>query len=362
MYQVSCASCAASFEYNIEDYIHLCPYCNSGFIIDFEEGAKEIVGDHFVIPNRLDKETVEKLFYSWVTARYHRPDRVSAEFKVLGSYGVCLPYWVVSLEAHTFWSGHSQKQNQYAGQASEHGAKFLKEEGRFSRRYRWAILARKSPKEHWGLERLHNPIEKVFVDWDGFPLDEALGPAPEGVPSVYEGKQIFRFEHSNGITVAGIQVKESAAIARTKDQIQEYHRRISKTKVGTLYEHRTEIEVVGIHVVHVPFWILRYAFIPKSAFRYFTTARERRLVVNGYTENILEAELPLNASDKVMTNLIVCGSLAFISLALSVFTHPMFFLLFVTFGLVCFLSAWKIFNREILDTDLGVGAENREPA
>lgn len=362
MYQVSCASCAASFEYNIEDYIHLCPYCNSGFIIDYDEGAKEIIGDHYIIPSRLDKDTVEKQFFNWMNERYHRPDRVADEFKVLGSYGVCLPYWVVSLEAHTMWSGHSQKANQYPGQAPDHGAKFLREEGRFSRRYRWAILARKSPKEHWGLERLHEPRENVIVDWDGFPLDESLGLPPEGTPSVYEGKQAFRFEHSNGLTVSGIQVKESAAISRAKDQIQEYHRRICKTKVGTLYEHRTEIEVVGIHVVHVPFWIVRYAFIPKSAFRYFTTARERRLVISGYTERILEAELPLNASDKVMTNLIVCGALAFVSLALSVMVHPLFFLLFMSFSLVCVLSAWRIFNKEKTDGDLGVGVEQREPA
>jgi hypothetical protein len=362
MYQVSCASCAANFEYNVEDYIHLCPYCNSGFLIDLEEGAKEIIGDHFIIPNRIDKETVEKIFANWMTQRYHRPDRVTSEFKVLGAYGVCLPYWVVSLEAHTFWSGHSEKSKQYSGQPSEYGARFVKEEGRFSRRYRWAVLARKSPKEHWGLERLHQPREGVLVDWDGFPLDESMGQAPEGVPSIYEGKQTFRFEHANGTNVAGIQIKESMAIARAKDQIQEYHRRISKKKVGTLYDHRTEMEVVGIHVVHVPFWILRYAFVPKSAFRYFTTARERRIVVSGYSENVLEAELPLNASDKVMTNLIVCGSLSFVSLALSVFVHPLMFLLFVAFGLVCVLSAWKIFNTEKADKDLIPGVENHEPA
>ena len=361
MYQVACANCAANFEYNIEDYIHLCPFCNSGFIIDYEEGAKELVGDHYIIPNRLDKDTVEKSFRSWATERYHRPDKVGDEFKVLGSYGVCLPYWVVSLEAHTFWSGFSAKASTYTGQNSEFGAKFLKDDGRFSRRYRWCILARKSPKEHWGLERLHHPREKVIVDWDGFPLDESLGTPPEGVAAVYEGKQLFRFEHTNGITLAGIQIKESAAIARTKDQIQEYHRRMCKTKVGTLYEHRTEIEVVGIHAIHIPFWILRYAFLPKSAFKYLTTARERRLVISAYTERILEAELPLNAGDKVMTNLIVCGSLSLICLTLTVFIHGLFFLLFALFLLVCVLSAWKIFSKEKRENDLGLGSELAEP-
>jgi hypothetical protein len=361
MYQVTCASCAANFEYNLEDYIHLCPFCNSGFIIDYEEGAKELIGDHFIIPNRMDKDSIEKMFKKWMMEKYHRPERVEQEFKVLGSYGVCLPFWIVSLEAHTFWSGHSQKANAYPGQSPEYGSKFLKEEGKFSRRYRWSILARKSPKEHWGMERMHHPRESVMVDWDGFPLDESMGQAPEGVPPIYEGKESFRFDQSNGVNVAGIQIKESSAIARAKDQVQEYHRRICKTKVGTLYEHRTEIEIVGIHVVHVPFWVLRYAFVPKSVFRFLTTARERRMVISGYTEKILEAELPLNASDKVMTNLIVSGSLALISLALSIFVNPLLFFVFVVLSLVCILSAWKIFGREKPDADLGHGSENPEP-
>lgn len=361
MFQVSCAACSASFEYNPEDYIHLCPYCSSGFVLDLEEGVKELVGDHYIIPNRVDRETVEKTFFEWLASRYHRPEKIKSEFQVLGCYGVCLPYWVVSLEAHTFWSGHSEKANHYSGEPPEYGAKFVKEEGRFSRRYRWAILARKSPKEHWGLERLHMPRERVMVDWDGFPLDESLGTPSEG-GLVYDAKQSFKFDHSNGLTVAGIQARENMAIARARDQIQEYHRRICKTKVGTLYEHRTEIEVVGIHIVHLPFWVLRYAFVPKSVFRYFTTARERRILVQGFTQQVLEAELPLNASDKVMTNMFVCGSLSFLSLALSVFVHGLFFMLFAAFAAVCVLSAWKIFSREEVDTDLGRGAENPEPA
>ena len=360
MFQVSCASCSASFEYNPEDYIHLCPYCSAGFILDIEEGAKDLVGDHYIVPNRTDRDQVEKSFFDWIGERYHRPERVKAEFQVLGCYGVLLPYWVISLEAHTFWSGHSVKANQYSGQPGEYGAKFVKEEGRFSRRYRWAVLARKSPKEHWGLERLHHPREMVMVDWDGFPLDESMGAVAEG-GSIYDSKTTFKFEHSTGLSVAGIQIKESVAIARARDQIQEYHRRVCKTKVGTLYEHRTEIEIVGIHVVHLPFWVMRYAFIPKSVFRYFATARERRLLIQGFSQAVLEAELPLNSSDKVMTNLVVCGSLSFVSLALSVFVHPLFFFLFVIFSSVCMLSAWKIFNRDKPDSDLGRGVENSEP-
>ena len=273
-----------------------------------------------------------------------------------------LPYWVISLEAHTYWSGHCAKQKHYPGQSHELAAKFIREDGRFSRRYRWSVLARKSPKEHWGLERLHKPKEFVMTDWDGFPLDETMGVQDEGDKPIYDAKMAFKFEHTGNLTLAGIQIKESQAILRAKDQITEYHRRIAKSKIGSLYEHRTEVEVIGIHIVHIPFWLLRYSFSPNSVFRLFSTVRERRILVQGYTKAVLDAEMPLSSSDKVLTNLIVCGVLGFISLVLSVFFHPLFFLSFLGFSFVAGISAWKILKKEKQDDDLNFGPENKEPA
>lgn len=361
MYQVFCAACNASFEYNNEDYIHICPYCSSGFVLDYEEGTKELIGDHFVIPNRLSREKVVDIFETWIKERYHKPDRIKDEFNILGMYGICMPYWIVSLEAHSYWSGHSRKAHEYVGQRPEYSAKFVKEEGRFSRRYRWCILARKSTKEHWGLERLHHPKESVLVDWDGFPLDESMGRPPEDVVSIYQSKKPFKFEHVNGLVVSGVQLKENAAIARTKDQVVEYHRRICKTKVGTLQDHRTEVEVVGIQIMHIPFWVIRYGYAPKSAFRFLTKTRENRLIISGYTEAVLEAELPINANDRVMTNLIVCGVLSLVSLFFSMFVHSLFIIVTLVFVAVCVLSAWKIFSKNPVDHEIVKGIENNEP-
>lgn len=362
MYEVSCPSCHASFEYNTDDYIHLCPFCSTGFVIDAEEGAKDLIGDHYIIPSNIHSDEIQKIFYEWIKERYHRPEKIKNEFEVLGYYGVMLPFWVISLEAHTYWSGHSAKEKNYPGQSHELAAKFVKEEGRFSRRYRWSILARKSPKEHWGLERLHKPKENIMVDWDGFPLDETMGAPDEGDPAIYDAKMSFKFEHTGNLTVAGIQVRESQAILRARDQITEYHRRISKTKIGGLYEHRTEVEIVGIHIVHVPFWVLRYSFAPASIFKLFTTARERRILVQGYTKAVLDAEMPLSSADKVLTNLIVCALLAFISITVAVFINPLFFFLFLIFLMVAVFSGLKILRKEKGDMDLMKISENKEPA
>lgn len=362
MYEVQCPACSSNFKFQVDDYIHLCPYCSSGFIIDLEDGGKDIIGEHYIIANTLDRNRVAEIFYEWIGQRYHRPERIKQEFGILGAYGLCLPYWVVSLEAHSLWSGHSRKANDYIGTQSDYSTRFLPEDGRFSRRYRWAVLARRNPKEHWGLERLHNPVEQVLVDWDGFPFDDTMGVIETTQTPVYNLKQSFKFDLANGLKVEGVQLRETGIVARVRDQVNEYHRRICKTKVGTLHEHRTEVEVVGIHLVHVPLWFVRYAYAPKSVFRYFTPVRERRIVIEGHTEKVLEAEMPLNSTDKVMTNLLVTGSMGFISLGVSIFFHPMFFFLFVIFTLVSVLSAWRIFGRDKIDRDMMRGHELNEPA
>lgn len=361
MFEVSCAACQSSFAFNTEDYIHLCPFCSAGFVIDPDEGAKDLIGDHYIVPSRVQTDIVQNIFEDWLKERTLKPEKIAKEFSLIGAYGVMLPYWVVSLEAHTFWSGHSKKAKRYAGQKQDPTSQFVREEGRFSKKYRWAVLARKSPKEHWGLERLHRTRESVLVDWDGFPLDETMGVQEENDKPIYDAKMQFRFEAASGLPVAGIQIKENQAIMRTKDQINEYHRRIAKSKIGTLFEYRTEIEIVGLHVVHLPFWFIRYTYQPKSAFKMFSSVRERHITLQGYTKSVLEAELPLVKRDKVMANLIVCSALALISLTLSIFLHGLFFFLFLIFLTVSIVSSWKILSKEKRDPDLTGTRENLEP-
>lgn len=362
MYEVSCPSCTVAFEYNVEDYIHLCPACSSGFALNLEEGTKEVIGDHFIIPNKTSKQQADEIFFKWLSERHHRPEKAKKEFKILGSYGASIPFWVVSIEAHTYWSGHSAKAEAYAGQATNFGSRFAREDGRFSKKYRWSTLARKSPKEHWGLERLHHPKEPINVDWDGFPFDDAMGKTLDtSLPAIYDSKMLFKFEHSSDLVISGIQVREQNAIARAKDQIQEYHRRICKTKVGTLYEHRTEVEVVGVHLVHTPFWVLRYAYIPTGMARFFSPAKEKHLLIQGYTQAVLEAELPVERSAKVFANLVVTSTLSLVSLVLAITMHPLFLLLTAFFAFISVGSVWKIFSKDVTDPDLIPGSENREP-
>jgi hypothetical protein len=360
MYEISCAACNALFEYSYDDYIHLCPFCSNGFIIDVEENTKELITGHFIIQNKINKGFVEQTFKDWLLQRYHSPQKIDKEFKILSSYCIYLPFWVVAAETHTFWAGYSLKARHYPGQTKDYKSQFLKEEGHFSKKYRWCILARQSPKEHWGIDRLHHPKESIFVDWDGFPLDESVGISKENNKPIYDTKSAFKFELTGGEIVAGIQVKESAAISRAKDQINEYHRRLSKSKVGTLYEYKNELEVLGIHIVHMPFWIVRYLYNPQSVFKYFTNPREKRVLMFGPTGEILEGESALTRRDKALTNTLVAAFLFSLSFLLAVVFHPLFMILAFFFMVVGVSSAFRMLRKDTVDEDLVPGRDTSE--
>jgi hypothetical protein len=91
-------------------------------------------------------------------------------------------------------------------------------------------------------------------------------------------------------------------------------------------------------------------------------ARERRLLVQGYTKAVLEAEVPISAYEKIFTNLILSMILGFVSFSMGIFLNPLFYVLFILFMSVGIFSAWKIQREQKKDTDLIKGFENNEPA
>jgi hypothetical protein len=106
---------------------------------------------------------------------------------------------------------------------------------------------------------------------------------------------------------------------------------------------------------------VRYSYAPQSAFRFLSTEKERRILVQGHSLAVLDSELPITGSDKVVTNMVVCGVLGFVSLVLSIFYSPAFFFATLIFLVVCLASAWKIFRKDKPDADIGSGFELKEP-
>lgn len=329
MYELSCPNCSAAAQYDFNDYLLMCPFCSTSFRRDEETGQKEIYSDHYIIPHAATPAQVKSDVVEWLSRMHHRQGAVNQEYKVKTLRGLCIPYWIVSMEVHTAWKGLVKRETRQRLDTHP-GADWLTESGQFKRNYRWAVSARNNICESWGLTRLHKPKEQITVEWDGFPLDSTFSrgqirPA-DASRGVYDARERFDTKYSNGLPIIGVQIAEEEALRRARYHVEQYHLQLARLNVDFLIDFRTEIEVAGVQLVHLPFWFATYFYQPRSALRHVMRPREKHVLIAGYNNGILDGELALKRNDKIWVNAIICGLATVLFFLLGIVWHPAFLL------------------------------------
>jgi len=347
VYELQCPSCNKASQYNFSDFLLLCPFCSATFRFDVETGQKELFGDHYIVPNLLDAGTIKELALEWLRRIHHKPGAVDKEFFVVDVQGFSIPIWIVSLEGHTAWKGLVKKQNRHI--MTHSNTDFLVETGQFRRSYRWAILARTNICETWGLTRLHEPTEAISVEWDGFPFDSTFSRGrllDEEQKSAYDARHYFEFKYANGLPILGIQVEEEEGLRRAKNHVELYHYKLSCLNTDYLIDYRTELEVAGIQLIHVPIWKVGYLYRPRSLARHFYKPKEKRLIIDGYAKSILTGELAMVYHDKVMINAYVTAGAAILLFMLGITWHPAFVIVAVFALAISVFSVYTSMKRK----------------
>ena len=345
MHELSCPSCGSASQFDIRDHLLMCPFCSATFRLDLDTGQKEIYGDHYIIPNTADPRQIRDIVIEWLRRMDHRPGNTDREYFVVDLNGVSVPFWIISLEAHTAWKGLVKREARNRLDTSP-GSEFLIENGQFRRSYRWAVSARDNLCEIWGMTRLHTPKEDLKVEWDGFPLDSTFsrGRLKEhetvGDRTAYDLREFFEFKFANGLPILGIQVDEEEALRRAKFHVDLYHHKLSKLNVEYLVDYRTELEIAGIQLIHLPFWHARYVYRPRKFLRHFYTPKEKNMVIEGFTQGVLFGELALVHRDKIWINAVVCAACSVLFFLLGSLWHPAFFLVAFFAAIVAFASGY----------------------
>lgn len=344
MHELYCPTCNSPSQYNFSDYMLMCPFCSATFKLDTDTGQKELYGDHYIVPNTMDLGAVKEFSMEWLRRLHHKPSLADKEYFIIDIQGISLPLWIVSLEGHTSWKGLVQKQRRSFTSTSP--TDYLVETGQFRRSYRWAVSARSNICETWGLTRLHQPPEPVSVEWDGFPLDSTLSrgrlmETDNEDKSAYDIRKFFEFKFANGLPILGVQVPEEEALRRAKSHVQLYHYKASCLNVDYLLDHRTELEIAGIQLIHVPFWKVTYMFRPKNSLRHFMKTQEKRLIMDGYGKGVLNGELAVLHKDKVTVNGVVTGAASIFFFLLGALWHSSFFLVALFSLVVCGFSLYR---------------------
>lgn len=338
MYELACPSCNSPSTYDLTNFLLMCPFCSVTFQLNSEMGIKEIYQDHYIVASTTNPAQVKVLVLEWLKRLNHKPGATEKEYFVTKISGLSMPYWVASMEVHTHWKGLIQKQQRFR---IDHvpGKDYIIESGQFKRNYRWAVSGRNNLCESWGMTRLHEPKEKVEVYWDGFPLDSTFSrgqiQAAKSEKSAYDTREFFEFKFSNGMAVVGIQVSEEEALRRAKLHVEQYHLALSRLHVDLLTDFRTEVEIAGIQLIHLPFWHASYIYRPRTSLRYFYKPKEKHVLLEGYNCGVLVGELPIHHKDKQWVNAIVCAAAALGMFILGVAWHPALLLV----GLFCLIVA-----------------------
>ncbi len=334
MYELACPACNSPSQYDFNDNLLMCPFCSATFKLDADSGQKEIFNDHYIIANTSSPVQVKSLVLDWLKRLNHKPGATEKEFFVTNIRGLSIPYWVVSVEAHTTWTGLVQRQ-QRTRLDMQPGSDYLIEKGQFKRNYRWAVSGRHNLCEAWGVTRLHEPKENLKVQWDGFPLDSTFSRGqlqePTSQKNAYDSREFFEFKFANGLAIVGIQVDATEALRRAKLHVEQYHLELARLNVDYLTDYRTEVEVAGVQLIHLPFWTAAYMYRPRTFLRHFYRPKEKNVVLEGFNNGILGGELPLRHKDKLWVNAVVCGVASLVFFLLGIMWHPAF-LLIALFG------------------------------
>lgn len=372
MHELSCPSCGTASQYNLDDNLLICQFCSTSFTLDRTNGRKEIFSDHYIVPNMVDNQTVKDAVMEWLQRMHHRPASASKEFFVVDIHGVSIPFWVTSLDVHTVWKGLVKRHSRNTLNLAP-GADYLMETGQFRRSYRWAVCARSNLCERWGLTRLHEPKEKINVEWDGFPLDSTFSrgrledKTESDEKNIYESREFFDYKYANGLPILGVQIDEEEALRRGRHHAELYHYRLAKLNADYLIDIRTELEIAGIQLIHLPFWHATYQYRPKTALRHFYRPRNKNILLDGSGKGILKSELAIIHRDKVWINTIVCAFIAILFFLLGTIWHPAFFLIAVFSLIVAAVSGYiasarKPKEREdrIVHGGLGISSKGAE--
>ncbi len=286
MHELACPACNTPGKFDLRDRLLICQFCSTSFQMDIATGQKEIFGDHYIVPNSIDAATIKAYILEWLKRIHHRPIGSENEFFVTDIRGISLPYWVISLELHTVWKGLVKRHFKSVFKSSS-GSDYLMESGQFRRSFRWAVSARENLCEYWGMTRLHEPTESIVVEWDGFPLDSTMSRGRLEInekteESVYNAREFFDYKYANGLAIMGIQITEEEALRRARQHAELYHYKLAKLNVDYLVDIRTEIEVAGIQLIHLPYWHGSYQYRPANALRHFYKPRPKNVLIDGY--------------------------------------------------------------------------------
>jgi hypothetical protein len=237
---IRCSHCGAPVEFKPGELIATCKYC--GFTTVIETGAP-FNFEHSLLLNRYDLTRVDDLIKDWMRSGFMKPSDLARKSKIVEKSLVYLPFWVVSVEASSSYTG-----------IFERIAPAIVKEGKIKKEYNWLVLAREAAE---------------------FPTREYDIPL--------EGKIPFDFRKIEGFAkILNSEIDRDEALEFAKQQIEAHHRYLLEQDVDKIVNMTTEFDLRQTVYLHAPIWFIKYDYRGESY----------QLLIDGAKGMALKGDIP----------------------------------------------------------------------
>ena len=102
-----CSGCGASMSYDAAAGNLRCPFCGSTQLV--AQPDAHILAPDKVVPLAVDQRQAVTTLRAWLGRGFFRPSGLAGEAAVVAMRPVFVPYWVFSLNTHTYWTADSSQ-------------------------------------------------------------------------------------------------------------------------------------------------------------------------------------------------------------------------------------------------------------
>lgn len=100
-----CLSCGASLTWELEIEGLRCPFCGQARLE--EKAVLRIPQPRLIVPFQIGREQAFDLYRTWLGRSIFRPGNLRSESRVTEMRGVYLPFWLLSIDCHVYWTADS---------------------------------------------------------------------------------------------------------------------------------------------------------------------------------------------------------------------------------------------------------------
>lgn len=328
--ETKCKNCGAPIAYVAGENVLHCGYCGSTVMIAELDNIVKLE-EHFIIPNTLNKDTLQKKCREWMSTGFFKAgdlDEKAAFTKIQGLY---LPFWLVNIRADTHWSG-MQRRTRSVGYGNRRHTETYWEpaSGSFQDQLGWIVYARTGFDEYYGLDALNPGSTATSADWGGFILGASLGDEKSKGIDLATGKRQFSVDVAKDLNIINGQITQSQSADRAKAQVTNYHRKKADGKADKITDCYTTVQIGRTELIYAPMWFAEYKYKSKIY----------RMALEGHKGRVISGEAPVGKWDKWVIGLGLGAAVAAVSvLAGNYYNEPRIYSIAAVAGVIVAIHA-----------------------